>query len=230
MQVKQVYCNNCINKCSGWSFLFLHDGKLLKTWHWSNLTWESYLPDWHPADRRIQDSGVGIGAHFRHKTKPLPPANTVLLNLLPVGRKKQQREQINLWDEQFGILHSCASNELFISKCLSISAYSSLLWGNKTDNDIETYEVKWQQHTVYCVFILRPEVSNNYSLNLSWHLGKTQMFPDGNLYSCFAIFSEYDSEQDIFSSYVIHFSQPHDQCIYWGSDLSEHVVSKFFQN
>lgn len=29
-----------------------------------------------------------IGAHFGHKAKPLPPANTVLLNLLSAGRQK----------------------------------------------------------------------------------------------------------------------------------------------
>lgn len=53
----------------------------------------SYLPDRHPADRRIQNSGVGIGAHLGHKTEPLPPADTVLLDLLPVGRKTNSRSK-----------------------------------------------------------------------------------------------------------------------------------------
>lgn len=57
-----------------------------------NVKLEFYLSDWHPADGGIQDSRVGIGAHFRHKTKPLSPANTVLLNLLSVGKKKTQGE------------------------------------------------------------------------------------------------------------------------------------------
>lgn len=51
---------------------------------------EFYLSDRHPADGGIQDARVGIGAHFRHKTKPLSPANTVLLNLLPVGEKHEK--------------------------------------------------------------------------------------------------------------------------------------------
>lgn len=44
----------------------------------------SYLPDGHPAHGRVQDSGVGVGAHLGHEGEPLPPADTVLLNLLPV--------------------------------------------------------------------------------------------------------------------------------------------------
>lgn len=39
---------------------------------------------------------MGIGAHFRHKTKPLSPVNTVLLNLLPVGEKHKTHEALNL--------------------------------------------------------------------------------------------------------------------------------------
>lgn len=137
---------------------------VLKRLYWSSLSpdlrrtlWESYLPDWDPADGRIQDSGVGVGAHFRHKGEPLPPANTVLLNLLSVRRQKQQ-QHINL-SLVFSIL-VLPMNYSF-RNAFSISAYSSSLelqtlinvniihsascWGNKTDSNTETYDIKWQQ-------------------------------------------------------------------------------------
>lgn len=107
--------------------------------------WHSYLPDWHPADRRIQDSGVRVGAHFGNEGKPLPPANTVFLDLLSVSRKTQQ-EHINLSDKQFGILHYHTSYELFISKCLSTSAFFQLMM-----NRINFAEVMMKLRHISCL-------------------------------------------------------------------------------
>lgn len=45
---------------------------------------------------------MGVGAHFGHEAEPLPPANAVLLNLLPEGGKKQP--QINLKHKHIHVL------------------------------------------------------------------------------------------------------------------------------
>lgn len=54
-----------------------------------------YLSDGHPADGGIQDAGVGVGAHFGHKTEPLPPANAVLLNLLSAEGERNSGASIS---------------------------------------------------------------------------------------------------------------------------------------
>lgn len=54
-----------------------------------------HLSDGHPADGGIQDAGVGVGAHFGHEAEPLPPANTVLLNLLPEDVKRNSHRSIS---------------------------------------------------------------------------------------------------------------------------------------
>lgn len=41
---------------------------------------------------------MGIGAHFGHKTEPLSPANTVLLDLLSGEKHTKHKQQINLRD------------------------------------------------------------------------------------------------------------------------------------
>lgn len=35
---------------------------------------------------------MGVGAHLGHEAEPFPPANTVLLNLLPAGGDKNRPE------------------------------------------------------------------------------------------------------------------------------------------
>lgn len=69
----------------------------------------SYLPDRHPADGRVQHTGVRVGTHLRHEGEPLPPANTVLLNLLSVGKTQDKSTDGESLAIQPSVQNACIS-------------------------------------------------------------------------------------------------------------------------